>query len=438
MIVDFTIGNFRSIKDPQTFSLYAETPGSHLADNIAWPGGDGIGVLKCAGIYGANAAGKSNLLAAFLALQYIINRSGDLKAGEMIPCYEPYLLSAQHLSAASHFEIEFFVPDPARQTGPAIRYRYRVAFDRDRIVEENLVFYPSAKAALVFDRNAGDTWETIRFGSHYKGGNKRLPFFANNAYLSKAGNSADAPQMIRDVYNRFRNNLDNFAPNETKSIANWFENANALHQVGRLLALVDTGIFGVKFAERQLPDIIGLPEHFPDAVKKSILHNMKYQPVFAHRTDAGETVFFEAETESTGTRKFFGLAPTIIDVLHRGGVLIMDELDNSMHPFMAELIIKLFNDPRVNRNNAQLIFSTHNVNLMTPELLRRDQIWLAEKRDGATTLFSLDDFDKNKVKPQSPFSQWYIDGRFGGIPAIDYQGIVNLFQTAAANAQTPK
>ena len=113
----------------------------------------------------------------------------------------------------------------------------------------------------------------------------------------------------------------------------------------------------------------------------------------------------------------------------------MDELDNSMHPFMAELIIKLFNDSRINKGNAQLIFSTHNINLMSSELLRRDQIWFTEKQDGMTKFYSLDDFDKKKVKPRSPFNQWYAEGRFGAVPAINYQGIVELFNTGGANAQ---
>jgi AAA15 family ATPase/GTPase len=114
----------------------------------------------------------------------------------------------------------------------------------------------------------------------------------------------------------------------------------------------------------------------------------------------------------------------------------MDELDNSMHPFMAELIIKLFNDTRINKGNAQLIFSTHNINLMSSELLRRDQIWFTEKHQGMTKFYSLDDYDKKKVKPQSPFNQWYAEGRFGGVPEINYQGIVDLFNAAGdTNAQ---
>ena len=158
--------------------------------------------------------------------------------------------------------------------------------------------------------------------------------------------------------------------------------------------------------------------------------------MFAHLTESGSSELFELEDESAGSQKLFNLAPLIIMTLSIGGVLVMDELDNSMHPFMAELIIKLFNDPRVNKGNAQLIFSTHNINLMTSELLRRDQIWFTEKQAGATRFYSLDDFDKKKVKPLSPFNQWYAEGRFGAVPAINYQGIVALFnESGASHAQ---
>ncbi|MCK5806567.1 MAG: ATP-binding protein, partial [Lentisphaeria bacterium] len=133
--------------------------------------------------------------------------------------------------------------------------------------------------------------------------------------------------------------------------------------------------------------------------------------------------------------KMFELAPLIISAFETGGVLIIDELGNSMHPFMAELIIKLFNDPDVNPGKAQLVFTTHNVNLMTPELLRRDQIWFSEKTDGASRFFSLDDFDKRRVTPKSPYGRWYAEGRLGAVPHIDYQGIVRLLGERVDNAE---
>jgi AAA15 family ATPase/GTPase len=316
-----------------------------------------------------------------------------------------------------------------------MRYRYCVAFTSRKIIEESLFFYPSSQQAILFNRGSEDSWQTIPFGSLYKGGKKRLPFFANNAYLSKAGDSADTPQMIRDVYNFFRKHLIHIGVNERVSKLNWLEETELVEKVAALLSLVDTGISKISVQERTDTDSIKIPADFPDDIKLRILKDRKYKPLFLHLTDTGSGELFEEEKESDGTRKLFHLAPLIIETLSKGGVLIMDELDNSMHPFMAELIIKLFNDKRINKSNAQLIFSTHNINLMSSELLRRDQIWFTEKQDGMTKFYSLDDFDKKKVKPQSPFNQWYAEGRFGAVPAINYQGIVELFNTGSANAQ---
>ncbi|MFI3190118.1 abortive phage infection protein [Crenothrix sp. D3] len=439
MIVDFTVSNFRSIKDEQTFSLYVQIAGSHLPENISYPASDKIGVLKSAGLYGANASGKSNLLLAFNALQYIVVRSGDLKEGESI-IHEPYLLAEDSKLLPTRFEVEFFVPSEENVQTKAVRYRYCVAFTAREIVEESLVFYPSGQEAKIFNRGVEDTWQTIPFGSLYKGGKKRLPFFANNAYLSKAGDSADTPKMIRDVYNYFRKNLLHLGVNQRVSKLNWLEDIELVKKVAKLLTLVDTGILNISVQERTDADVDAdmttLPDDIPDDIKLRFLNDRKYKPLFLHSTETGNSEPFDEKKESAGTRKLFHLAPLIFETLLEGGVLIMDELDNNMHPFMAELIIKLFSDTRINKGNAQLIFSTHNINLMSAELLRRDQIWFTEKQQGVTKFYSLDDFDKNKIKPQSPFNQWYAEGRFGAVPVINYQGIVDLFNaTGDVNAQ---
>jgi len=436
MIVDFTVTNFRSIKDEQTFSLYVQTPGPHLQENISYPAGDKIGVLKSVGLYGANASGKSNLLLALEALKYIIVSSGDLKEGDPILCYEPHLLSEDSKYSPIRFEVEFFVPKDKSAQTKALRYRYCVAFTEQKIIEESLVFYPSNQQAIIFNREANDSWQTITFGSLYKGGKKRLPFFSNNSYLSKAGDSADTPPMVRDVYNYFRKEHTRIGANQMLSKINWLEETEMVEKVAALLSLVDTGISKISVQERENTEEITISDDLPEHLKQRILKDRKYKPLFSHLTETGNSELFEARYESAGTLKLFNLAPLIFESLSKGGVLIMDELDNSMHPFMAELIIKLFNDTRINKGNAQLIFSTHNINLMSSELLRRDQIWFTEKKQGVTTFYSLDDYDKKKVKPQSPFNQWYAEGRFGGIPEINYQGIVDLFNTTGgANAQ---
>lgn len=422
MIIDFTISNFRSIRDQQTISFYAENPGNHLLDNISYPSGDKIGVLNSAGIYGANASGKSNVLLAFQALMYLMRSTGDLKESKPLLCYEPFLLSKKTKSAPVSFEVEFCVPN-------STRYIYKISYLRDRILEEQLSFYQSAKPALLFNRTQEDTWETIKFGTLFSGGKKRFPFFNNNAYLSVAGSSADAPKLIRDVYNYFYNDVLRLGLNQTLRNSEWMENEALLNKVTALLNLVDTGVSGVVVKEKEI-DLSGvhIPENLPDQIKTSILQDMARSLQFIHTNDSDETELFDIRLESAGTQKLFHLAPLIVDALDSGGVLIVDELDNSMHPFIAELIIRLFNDPEVNCGNAQLIFSTHNINLMSAEHFRRDQIWLTEKTNGSTRFYSLEDFDKKKVKPQSPFNRWYVEGRFGAVPRIDYQGIAALLK----------
>jgi AAA15 family ATPase/GTPase len=433
MIIDFTVTNFRSIKDAQTFSLYAENVGTHLIENIAQPPAHGnINLLKSVGIYGANASGKSNLLRAFYALQYLIVKSGSLKDGDTIDCYEPFLLSDDTRSQPTIFEIEFLAPD-------GNRYVYKASFKRQKILKERLSFYQTSKESLVFERTESDTWETIKFGAFYKGGTKRFPYFSNNAYLSKAGNSADSPQMIRNVYNYFRNDIIHLDVNEQISYLDMVDQDDVFSKVSKLLSFVDTGVTKVSIHEKEVrDDDVKFPVDFPEQLKTKILREQKQQVLFSHKTDTGKIEYFKKSEESAGTRKLFDLAPLFIDAFDTGGVLIIDELDNSMHPFMAELIIKLFNDPDVNPGGAQLIYSTHNINLMSPELMRRDQIWFAEKVSGASRFYSLDDFDKKKVTPMSPYILWYAEGRFGAVPRIDYRNIVELLKKEVANAKAKK
>lgn len=426
MIVDFTITNFRSIREQQTFSLLAESASNHLSGNVVRPDKGKIGVLRSAGVYGANASGKSNLLLAFWALRYLVCHSGDLKDGDSIPCYEPYLLSESTKNAPIEFEIELFSKD-------CLRYIYNVSFDSKRIISESLDFYPSKNKANIFKRDDGNTWEEVTFGSLYKGGRKRLAFFDNNTYISKAGNSADAPEMIRSIFNYFRSDIFHLHADERVQMPLWRENTSLVNSVAAILSKVDTGIYGIGFRDIDTSKI-EFPNGTPEHIRKKIIESERKETFFLHKGENGIKAEFSEDIESAGTRKLFNILPLLIDAITDGGTLILDELDNSFHPHIAELVIKLFNNPDVNRKNAQLIFSTHNVNLMSHDLLRRDQIWLTEKKDGETTFSSLDDFDKSIVKMDSPFRKWYVEGRFGAIPSIDIISISKLIIDRIADA----
>jgi hypothetical protein len=418
MIVDLTVSNFRSIKDEQTFSLFAEGSRKHLSSNVSFPGDGKVGVLRSAGIYGPNASGKSNLLVAFQALRYIVVGSGDLKDGDAIPCYEPYRLNTKCIGAPISLEVEFFAYKN-------LRFVYRVLFNEKRIIEESLDYYPSRQKANLFSRKDGDSWEDIYFGNHYKGGRKRYAFFDNNSYLAKAGNSADSPEMIRAIFNFFRKDVFFLYANHEVGMLDWKNDDDLVKSVGDILSKVDSGISGLVFEENDVSSL-NLPKNVPENIKKKILESESKKPVFLHKTEDGGMEEFDEDSESSGTNKLFNILPLLIDAFQSGGVLILDELDNSFHPHIAELIIKLFNSPDVNKRGAQLIFSTHNINLMSPELLRRDQIWLTEKNEGRTEFFSLDQFDSSMVKSNSPFYKWYGEGRFGAVPSIDFRAVSSI------------
>lgn len=423
MIMRLSIENFRSIRDRQELVLSADRPDGHLAENVAElkdvPGQPCV--LKSVGLYGANAAGKSNVLRAFAALQSIAVASSKLEEGSPIPSYTPYLLSEHTKLAPVRFEVEFVVDGKTR-------YRYLIAFLKDRIVEEQLGVYLSAKESLLFDRSEGDTWETVKFGAAHKGGTRRIPFFPNQAYLSVAGNAADAPEIVRKAFVFLRKEIVHLDVNEAIRHS-YLDDDAYLQKVASFISLIDTGICRVDRVETPEEQSRLTPsDEIPESIRQKMLRKLRIRFEFAHRNETGGMEMFQKGQESQGTNKLFDLAPLLVDALGTGGVLVLDELDNSMHPYMAELILRLFNDPQVNPGGAQLIFSTHNANLMASERMRRDQTWFVEKVDGATSLFSLDDLDKKKVTPTSPFTKWYIEGRFGAVPQIDYQGVARLLR----------
>lgn len=420
MIIDITIANFRSIKDKQTFSLYAESQSKHLEENIVYPGDGKYGVYRTAGIYGSNASGKSNLLLAFHALQDITTSSGDLKDGDDISSYEPYLLSKSTVNSPVEIEVEFFLKDN-------LRYIYSVTYIKNEILTESLDYYPSRAKANLFKREKSDTWEDISFGSHYKGGKKKYPLFKNNSYLSKAGNSADSPKVIRDIFNYFRNDIFHLGSEQKMGAFGWKKDPKLVQSIANILKEVDTGIVGLEFEDnKKSMEDFNFPDSFPDKLKKKFFDELSKETLFSHLDDEKNIYNFSEKLESSGTRKLLSMLPVLIETFADGGILILDELDNSFHPHIAELIIKLFNCEEVNENNAQLIFSTHNINLMSPKLFRREQIWFTEKNDGQTKITSLEDFNKNIVKMDSPFNKWYDEGRFGAIPDIDFHAISRI------------
>lgn len=418
MFLSLTVENFLSIRDEAFFNLEASLNSNHHPDHVFPIGETNSGVLKTAGIYGANASGKSNILKAFGVLHYLIVHTGNLKDGEILDCYKPYKLSFEKSNSPTKISTDFIVDN--------VRYKYKVSFNSEKILDESLDFYPGRAKANIFTRTPDDNWETIKFGGHYKGGAKKVAFFKNNSYLSKAGNNASTPQLIRDIYNFFRLGVARIGVNSRINLMGMTASSNrenVTSAVSTFMGLIDTGISEITYKEIDASAILKLPEGIPEEVKEQIIAENSVKYFFEHENEDGNKTHFEEHEESDGTQKIFHLSPLFMGALISKKVIIFDELENSLHPHIADLLIKLFNDPQVNIFGSQLIFSTHNIQLMSPEKMRREQLWFVEKENGKTKLFSLADFDKNKVKVNTPYSKWYDDGRFGAVPHINYSKI---------------
>lgn len=172
----------------------------------------------------------------------------------------------------------------------------------------------------------------------------------------------------------------------------------------------------------------------PASVRNIIMNEFSRKEVFYHRDEKNNLVKFSKDMESSGTHRLFELIPAILDILINGEVVLIDEIENSFHPYLARMIVKIFNDPTLNINNSQLIYTTHDLSLMSSEFLRKDQVYLSEKSvENGSVYFSLENFDSS-LKDNSPFAKWYNEGKLGGIPRIDYAQISLEIKEGLKNA----
>jgi hypothetical protein len=418
MIIDFTITNFRSFRDEQMLSMNVEGSRKRLPTNFSLIEDERFAVLRSAGIFGANASGKTNVLRALAALRWIITSSADRKEAQSIPPYEPFRLSPEHAKLPVRFEVEFVVPAGAR-------FRYEIAFLRSKIVEERLVSYARRSRAIIFERLPEDNWETVKFGGTYKGGTRKFSFFDNAAYLSRAGSDPSSPEFIREIYRYFESIVYLPAGNGMYSKVALKDEA-MMDAVSEIICLADTGVGKVTIEENDSAEDIRLPDNMPEEVKEAILAQNRMVAKFWMKSGTADPVPFEDDDISHGTSRLFELLPTILSTLGNGSVLALDEIDAHLHTDLVSLVLQLFHDDEVNTKGAQLLFSTHDTNVLDPSHMRRDQIWFVSKEDGVSSLKCLGEYDKDYVRQDSPFEAFYRDGRLGALPRLSYPKVKDV------------
>lgn len=418
MLIDFTVENYRSIHKPVTLSMERIPKlreARHDDSNIFTTEDGKHELLKTAVIYGANASGKSNLLDAIrFASRFVLQsvfRYGPL---DVIPVI-PFQFSEESPQQPSVFEFRYHL------SGHDYRYGFEAS---SNIVEAEWLY---CEDQMLFDRNRDKIDHRPEFGAD----NAIVEKTRNNTlFLSMCAtlNHTLSLMFIREFFAK----LDVIAGNPemrfvNQSLAEVFFERDGRDKILQLLSTACPSIVGVELREVAVdrpesqpttttpyPSVHNEPG-YPQVVSTSrgFLVNKGQVLVSRHKVK-DRTYDLDFEFESEGTQKLLSVAGPVVDVLTDGGILVVDELDARLHPILAKRLVQMFH--RENTKNAQLIFATHDTNLLSNELFRRDQIWFTEKNESeATELYSLADYG---VRQDEAYERNYLKGRYGAIPFL--------------------
>ena len=410
MLITFTVGNFLSIKDKHTLSFRAKKQDQSLHESMFTKNEEVL--VKSMAVFGPNASGKSNLIKAFAFVRnFVLNGLQQSLTGG-IPV-EPFLLSTTTETKPSTFELEILSGDST--------FIYGFEVFSQKVHKEWLRQYPNKK--VLFERTDQDIKANARYfkeGSANAIKNTRENVLFLTLLASLNGDiSKEVVNSIKkiQVLSRFDETLN-------YSFDKYTKDASYRQKMKDFILQADFGIRDLLSEEKQLTKeefVKPVPPQFQDLLtagkgnfferKLATLHP-RYD---ANKKEIGQ-VAFNFFKESEGTQKAFALSAPFINSLEEGNLLVVDELDSSLHPLICRYLLKLFNSKEGNSNQAQLVFTTHDISLLDEELLRRDQIWFTQKdKFGATDVFSLADLGE---RSNLNFAKRYLEGRYGALPYI--------------------
>ncbi len=412
MLLQFSVNNFKSIKDTIVFSMGTSSKDKGNCFQVR-----NYKLLNSAVIYGANASGKSNILSAMSSMKsLVLNQTKVMQSVDQLP-HEPFKLNIVTEHASSSFEIVCFIND--------IKYRYGFEFDNTTVYSEWLYADEKGKESKLFFRDFEENEFYVNPNKFKEG--VGLKYNNNQLFIWKCDQEGGTiSRSLLTWFTKF-NFIDGIHDAGYHNFAmKQMENKNFKDAIVSLVKTADIGIEDIILEKSDVSESslanIPLPEEIKQMILKggnstSLTLDTYHKKYDEKNNEIGTTIFDLNKEESQGTRKFFKMSAPILDSLKHGKVLMIDELDASLHPILTRHLINLFQDEDINKRNAQLIFVTHDTNLLTKEIFRRDQIWLTEKDTyGSTDLYSLAQF-KN-VRKNEDFEKQYIQGKYGAIPYL--------------------
>jgi len=423
MLIQFIIRNFKTFKDETKLSFLASNyDKERLSENIFEIPQFNLKLLKSAVIYGANASGKSKLIEAIdFMRELVLNSSKESQINEPINV-EPFKLNSVSENLPSFFEIIFIIKNEM--------YRYGFEATKQKIVSEWLYHRPKTKEVELFYRE-GQKFEIHELKFKVKDLIENERIRPNALLLSVAAfwNNKIAKKIL-EYFNDKLNVISGLK--EQNYIGYSIHKLKDLKTKSKIIDLMRNADFSIDDLTPKILDIQSLPTDIPKEIRELIESKMKnknaeiFDDVLTlHKKYNNNNQIIEStnfsmnEEESSGTRKYFALTGPILETLKNGEVLFIDELDAKLHPNLICKIVEIFNSSITNPLNGQLIFNTHDTNLLSSNLFRRDQIWFTEKnRYGAASLYSLSDFKTDVVRKDDNFEKNYINGKYGAIPYL--------------------
>lgn len=407
MILNLEFKNYRSFKGSCSFTT-EPTSSKAKANNLCEIETKAEGskkALKISLIFGANASGKTNLIKFLYGFRrWVLNM--DNRVGEDIVLYQPFRFDRETANVPIEFSLEFIAQK--------IRYKYEVSFTKMQIESESLISYPNGKQTQLYERTLlpdDKESDTIKLGASLAA-YKPFNVFKNQLLLSKFLKDTpckpitNAAKYLADmvISNGFH---EDTILGEDKEMLRWlYSHPDNKKMLVEFLAFADTGVADFQLEKRS------------GNVEVTSLHGL-----YKDGEDIGKTDLPFRE-ESFGTRALFIIGCHILQALQSGSPFFIDEMDSGLHSYVTQLIVDIFRNERINKKNAQLIFTTHDVNLLDQNTIRKDQVWFTEKDEyGVSEIFTLSDFDD--VREDTLFAKWYLNNKFGGVPSL--QSLEKLF-----------
>ncbi len=423
MLIEFTVGNYRSFRDPVTLSLVAArlTSKDHTLDeNSVFAVSGNPALLTAAAVYGPNAGGKSNLVHAIAFMRKFVLESAEGTQPVGGIDVDAFRLNRESEKKTSRFEIVFIID----QT----RYRYGFEVDRERVMAEWLYTVPTRAEALLFER----VTDSIKIGANFKEGRGLSERTRPNALFLSVAAQWNGP-IAQKIVKWFRR-IGLVSGLSDVSMRLYTEeqllNGGNAEEIIGLVKRLDLGIAGITVERREEMRDAAVPTNLSEEVRqplrtlmshpdaRNIVVKTVHKVYDSEGNETGDVEFDLDDSESAGTAKLFSLAGPLIDTLKTGRLMIVDELDSRLHPMITRELIKLFNIRETNSAHAQLIFTTQDSSLLDNALIRRDQVWFVEKDSkGASQLYSLAEF--KGVRNDLSLARNYVQGRFGAVPYLD-------------------